>query len=325
MDASEIYSKRLNAKEVIFLKENGKFIFPVADGRFKFSGGDQELRTSPLIREHPIRGESRRDFLGESEAPPQDSLPDAGEARKDFWSMSGSFIYRHHVVKLYSPREESFPIPLKYIGVSRTTQVQIWMSSKNDASMIIGILMGQEICLILGQVSLNLLYSKKHLLTDNMWSGERLTRKKDDIQARSFMARSLGENGKECQAEGEAKSGHMKNLNSITLENCEEFISLTLKTRNSRRPSRMLARNWKHQGLPPCLARSARTIRIVGMVINPIRSNQNLREFWKPVNPQDCVWENLYRIIIKTILQEKETIHCSITIWFTNLLLCPKP
>ena len=27
LDASEIYSKRLNAKEVIFPKENGKFIF----------------------------------------------------------------------------------------------------------------------------------------------------------------------------------------------------------------------------------------------------------------------------------------------------------
>ena len=31
MDASEIYSKRLNAKEVIFPKENGEFIFPVAE------------------------------------------------------------------------------------------------------------------------------------------------------------------------------------------------------------------------------------------------------------------------------------------------------
>ena len=41
MDASEIYSKRLNAKEVIFLKENGNFIFPVADGRIKLPGGDQ--------------------------------------------------------------------------------------------------------------------------------------------------------------------------------------------------------------------------------------------------------------------------------------------
>ena len=67
MDASEFHSKRLNAQEVIFPQENGKFIFPAADGRIKLSGGDQELRTSTLIREHPTRGESHKDFLGESE------------------------------------------------------------------------------------------------------------------------------------------------------------------------------------------------------------------------------------------------------------------
>ena len=91
MDASEIYSKRLNAKEVLFPKENGKFIFPIADGRIKTLGGDQDLRTSTLIRDRPIRGESRVDFLGESKGSlppsPQDSLPDAGEAKNDFWSM----------------------------------------------------------------------------------------------------------------------------------------------------------------------------------------------------------------------------------------------
>ena len=42
--------------------------------------------------------------------------------------------------------------------------------------MIIGTLMALETCLILGQVSHNLLYSTKKLLTD-MWSGRRLTRK----------------------------------------------------------------------------------------------------------------------------------------------------
>ena len=31
------------------------------------------------------------------------------------------------------------------------------------------------------------------------------------------------------------------------------------------------------------------------------------------MNLQDCVWENHYQIIMKTILQEKETIHYSIT------------
>ena len=116
--------KRLNAKEVIFPKEKGEFIFPIADGRIKTLGGDQDLRTSTLVRHRPIQGEGHIDFLGESEGSlpqPHDSFPDAGEAINDFWSMSGSFIYRHHVeprVKLYSPREESFSIPLKYIDVS---------------------------------------------------------------------------------------------------------------------------------------------------------------------------------------------------------------
>ena len=66
MDASEIYSKRLNAKEVIFPKQ-GEFIFPIADERIKTSGGDQELRTSTLVRPRPNRGEGHIDFLGESE------------------------------------------------------------------------------------------------------------------------------------------------------------------------------------------------------------------------------------------------------------------
>ena len=130
MDASEIYSKRLNAKEVIF-PQKGEFIFPIADGRIKTLGEDQALRTSTLIRPRPNRGEGHIDFLGETEGSfpqPHDSLPVAGEAMHDFWSMSGSFIYRHHVeprVELYSPREESFPIPLKYIDVTRTTHTNL--------------------------------------------------------------------------------------------------------------------------------------------------------------------------------------------------------
>ena len=114
-----------------FPKKNGKIIFPAADGRIQLLGGDQDLRTPTLIREHPIRGEGHVDFVGESEGslpPPQDSFPDAGEAINDFWSMSGNFIYRHHVeprVTLHSPREESFPIPLKYLDVSRTTHTNL--------------------------------------------------------------------------------------------------------------------------------------------------------------------------------------------------------
>ena len=108
------------------------FIFPVADGTVKISGGDQDLRTSTLIRDNPDRREEQGILWGESEGssstPRQDSSWYDGEAKSDFWSISGDFIYRHHVeprVKLYVPTEESFPIPLKYIDVTRTTDTRV--------------------------------------------------------------------------------------------------------------------------------------------------------------------------------------------------------
>ena len=88
--------KRLNAKEVIFPKEKGEFIFPITDGRINLLGGDQDLRTSTLIRHRPIQGESNIDFIGEAEGSlpqPHDSLPDAGEAIK----------FLVHVKKLHIP------------------------------------------------------------------------------------------------------------------------------------------------------------------------------------------------------------------------------
>ena len=44
MDASDIYSKRLNAKEVIFPKETGELIFPIEDERIKPLGGEHSPR-----------------------------------------------------------------------------------------------------------------------------------------------------------------------------------------------------------------------------------------------------------------------------------------
>ena len=73
------------------------------------------------------------------------------------------------------------------------------------------------------------------------------------------------------------------------------------------------------------LARQARHVSMERPVAKPMRSNQNLRAPWKPVNPQDCVWENLYRILLRTILQERGAIHYNITVWYTNLFQCLKP
>ena len=49
------------------------------------------------------------------------------EAKHDFWSVSGSFIYQRHVMnqEKYAPREDAFPVPLKYIDVVRHTQTNL--------------------------------------------------------------------------------------------------------------------------------------------------------------------------------------------------------
>ena len=83
----------------------------------------------------------------------------------------------------------------------------------------------------------------------------------------------------------------------------------------------MLVRSWKHQSLLPCHLKL--WSKIVG-VVDPTKLKQNLPVFWKLMNLRDCVWEIHCQIITKTILQEKETIHYSMTTWFTNLFLCLK-
>ena len=162
-----------------------------------------------MIRHRPNQGESHGDFLGESEGSlpqPHDSLPDAGEAINDFWSMSGSFIYRHHVeprVKLHSPRGESFPIPLKYIDVSRITHTNLDVKQEIRIDDYWNIDGSRDLSdPWTGFTQFTLLEEKPP--EGYMWS-EGIDEKTAYIQATSSMARTLEVNGKECQAEREVK------------------------------------------------------------------------------------------------------------------------
>ena len=293
----------------------------------------EEIRTweHPLwVRDCPIRGESHVDFLGKSEGslpPLYDSFPDAGEAIHDFWSKSGNFTNRHHVeprVNLLLAEKRIIPYSTKihwciknylYKFGCQTRETHRWLLEYRWVTRLVRSLdrfhtiysirweTSRWICVVLGETD-----------EKNSWH-----------PCQIIYGQNSGRICERMPSWRRSKSGRIKSQNSIMHENWEEFISLTLRTRKAKKPSRMLARNWKHQWLPLCFARQARTVSMWWQVVHPTRSNQNLRVFWKPVNPQDCVWENLYRIIMKTILQEKETIHCSMTIWFTNLFLCPKP
>ena len=123
-------SRRLNAKEVLTPQRSGNFIFPVADGTVENPGRDRRLKPSTSIRDRPEQGEEPEILRGESDGLSSpillqdESTLDDAEAKNDFWTITGDSIYRHHVeprVKLYMPKEESFPIPLRYIDVTRAT------------------------------------------------------------------------------------------------------------------------------------------------------------------------------------------------------------
>ena len=125
MYASNIYPRRINAKEVLIRQKDDELVFPFADGTAHLSGRDHEYRESTLRREQPVRSE---DFSRELHDEPGESQPaeptDDAEARADFWSIQGDFVCCHHNeprVQLCVPKGEAFPIPLKYIDVTRST------------------------------------------------------------------------------------------------------------------------------------------------------------------------------------------------------------
>ena len=303
-------------------KEN--FIFPNSDGRIKTPGGDQDLRTFTLVRHRPIQGDSDIDFLGESEGSlpqPQDSFPDAGEAKYEFWSMSGSFIYRHHVeprVKLYSPREESFPIQLKYIDVSRTTHTNLNVKQEKGIDDYWNIDGSRDLSdPWTGFTQFTLLDEKAP--DGYMWSGWRLTRKQLTSRPDHLWPELWKSMGKHAKLKEKQKWSEEK----IHLDNARKLRGIYFidpEDKEYKETIKNARKKWETSVGPamPCKIR-----KIVG-VVHPTKLKQNLRVFWKLMNPQECVWEIRYRIIMKTILQEKETIHYSTTIWFTNLFLCFK-
>ena len=88
------------------------------------TGLEEIVASDILTRDQPVRREDlRKDLQGSSEkSQPTDETKDA-KARNDYWS-----IYRHHVeprVQLYVPEEETFPIPLVFFDVTRTTHTNL--------------------------------------------------------------------------------------------------------------------------------------------------------------------------------------------------------
>ena len=158
-----------------------------------------------------------------------------------------------------------------------------------------------------------------------MWSGERLTRKQQTSRPDLLWPEIWKTMGKNAKLKEKQKWSNEK-LHLDNARKLQRIYFIDPEDKEFRETNKKARKKSEtHQWLPLCLAGQARKESMVRPVAKPMRLNQNLRVFWKPVNPQDCVWKNLYRIIMRTILQERVKIHCSIRIWYTNLFLCLKP
>ena len=109
------------------------------------------------------------------ESQPAEPTDDA-EARADFWSIQGDFIYRHHNefrVQLNVPKEEIFLIPLKNdVTVSTRTDLDVLREKRLT---IIGMSIRARICQIREEDSQSSLLKEK-CPKGYLWSGRRLTK-----------------------------------------------------------------------------------------------------------------------------------------------------
>ena len=268
-----------------------------------------------MIRQRPIRGESHLDFFGESDAsvpPLHDSFPDAGEAINDFCSMSGNFIYRHHVeprVKLYSPREESFPIPLKYIDVSRTTHTNLDVKQEKRIDDYWNIDGSRDLSdPWTGFTQFTPLEEKPP--DRYMWSGGRLTRR----QATSRPAHLWPELWKTMGKHAKLKEKQKWSNEKLHFDNARKLRGIYFIDPEDKEFKETIknARKKLETSIAPAMPCKIMKKNCGSGASNKIKK-QDLCVFWKLVNLQDCVWENHCPIIMKTIL-----------ICFTNLFPCFK-
>ena len=98
LDALQVRARRLDAKEVFDTTRGRTFNFPVTGGTAKLSGRDHEFR-EPTPRRKQLEGSE--DLSGELQGEPGNFSTDRSksdaEARRDFWSIQGDLIYRHHI------------------------------------------------------------------------------------------------------------------------------------------------------------------------------------------------------------------------------------
>ena len=159
---NELHARRLNAKELLTPMKGDNFLFTQSQMEQSTPREIRRLKPFTLIRDRPERGEEEQEvFRGESDERPSpnplqdDSTLEDPEAKNEFWSIAGDFIYRHHVDTRVKPEQHK-----------RRLMYCWWNVLK-----IAGKLMENENCRMHGQVSRDSLYWMRSHLTDTHGPG----------------------------------------------------------------------------------------------------------------------------------------------------------
>ena len=230
MDVSEIYLRRIQGEKKYWRNKDANIcIFPAADGAAELSGRDNEFREHTLRQEQLVGSEDPSvEIQGEPEGFQPTEAKDDAEARKDFWSIQGGFICRHHSeprVQLCVPNEEAFP--MKYIDVTRPTYTNLNVLQEKTYRWLLECARESKFYQILGQDSRSSHNWVWKTPTGYMWSGEILTTNQATTDLCGLQYGPKLE--KAAQKERE-----------------QEWAIELLKTENTKKPSKMWE-SWKFQ------------------------------------------------------------------------------
>ena len=174
--------------------------------------------------------------------------------------------------------------------LSRETSRRISLVRGKTASMIIGILMDQEICLILAQVSPSFIYHEKPP-DGYMWSGERLTKRQATSRPDHLWPQlwtKLAElREKQKWPIEKPKLDNARRLRGINFIVCEIMVFKKIIEKARRKLENPLNPTMSCK---TCNKNNHGEFRSRTMI-----SSLNMYVSWKLVNRQKSVWKNLYR------------------------------
>ena len=186
-----------------------------------------------------------------------DSTREDVEAQHDFLSITRDFIYRHHVeprVKLYMPREESFPFPLWKLSTLPETLINHWMYFWRKKLMVIGTWLEKENYPMRRQDSQDSFYFRKGHQKDAHGPGGDLRWNKQPLVL-MMCGQICGNLCPMQRKRKQNKDGLSRNQSSTMPDNREEYSSLNQTTKNSSSQWKPLVESVKFRCRQQCLAK----------------------------------------------------------------------